>query len=464
MSISLKEKKLPKVALIGRTNVGKSTIFNRLTEEKNAITSPIAGTTRDRKLGECVWMGKSFIVIDTAGMDMSTEERIDREAIAKAKSTLAEADLIYFVLDVNHGILPQDNEYAKMLRAAKKPVIVIANKADGPKKLAFTNELYALGFETVIPISAVTGVGTGDLLDATLKALKKKKAKNYESFEDKLINIAIVGKPNVGKSSLLNAIAGENRAIVSDVAGTTRDSQDFTVIIENNKEKKYLNFVDTAGIRRRRKLGSRVESISVKQSFSAIDRASIVLFVIDANENIESAEKHIAEALINGYKSVIFVINKWDLVEDKDIHSDKKFLDFIGRNFPFLTWAPIAFVSAKTGLHITKLINLVLEVNDTQQKNILNKDLDKLLEFLVKKQAPRKTKGVKAPFIYTIRQKAVRPQTFEIVTSQPKNIHFSYLRFITNELRSRFGLYGVGIKLYTERFKPKGKASEGVEE
>jgi GTP-binding protein len=455
MTISLKEKYLPKVALVGRTNVGKSTLFNKLTEEKGAIVSPIHGTTRDRKVGECQWNRRAFVLIDTAGLDVISDAAVDREAVAMAHEAMLDADLVYLVVDVHHGLLPQDREYARMIRRSKKKCIVVINKVDSPKKMNELAEFSALGFNAQIPISAISGVGTNDLLDETLKLLPKKKAQEKQESEQNIINIAIVGVPNVGKSSLLNALAGEQRAIVSEVSHTTRDSQDYTLPVEKKGVKYFFNFIDTAGIIKKFRSHGKIEKMSVDQSFEAIDRASIVLLMIDASQPIGASEKRITEKIIEAHKSLILVANKWDLVEDKDIHSDKKFTLHVNRSLPYLTWAPIVFMSAQNKAKVNRLIDLIVEIYTYQNQQISEKELDKMLDYIVKKQPPAKVQGIKSPFIYAVRQVRTEPMTFEIITDQPKNVHFSYVRFIQNELRDRFHLQGVGLKVYTERYVSK---------
>lgn len=453
----INKKNLPKITLIGRTNVGKSTIFNRLTEEKGAIVSKIAGTTRDRKFGECRWDGRSFMLVDTAGLDASTVQKIDQEAIRAAKQVAKDSNLNILVVDGKQGLLPQDKEYAKMLRQLKVPFFLVVNKVDGPKQMSEVNEFHSLGIKDWEMISAVTGAGTGDLLDKIFKILKTKAPKTKESTIKK-INIAIIGKPNVGKSSLLNKIAGEERSIVSNIAHTTRDSQDFAIESQYEGEKVFLNFIDTAGIRKKRKIDNAIEEESVEQSLSAIRRADLALLMIDANEEITMQDKNISREILERNQSVIFVVNKWDLVKDKDVHSDKKFIDHVYAHFPYLTWAPVVFLSAKTGFKINRLVDLIFEVYTKQYLKIAQPELNDFLKYIIKRQSPRKTKGTKPPFIHQIRQIDVAPQTFEIITNQPENIHFSYLRFIKNNLRDRYGLIGVGIKLViTDVAKIKGK-------
>ena len=447
-------KYLPKVALIGRTNVGKSTIFNKFTETSRAIISDIPGTTRDLNYGLCEWDNKAFVLIDTAGLDVSTEKKIDQESIRFVEKAAHEADVLLLVVDAKSGLLHQDKEYAKQIKKYNKPIVLVINKADGHKDLSETAEFEKLGIEQNEKISAASGAGTGDLLDKVIKLIPMK---SVQAVGKNIINVAIVGKPNVGKSSLINKIAGEERSIVSEVAHTTRDTKDFAIEVEFGDKKATLNFVDTAGIRKKRKIDDEIEKESVKQSINAIYRADIVLLVIDASKEITAQDKSITKEILDTNKSLIFVVNKWDLVEDKDEHADKKYLDFLHKSFPYLTWAPVVFLSAKTGFKVQRLINVVLEVFEKQCLEISDKSLDNLLSYLIKKQTPRKTKGTKRPYIYAMKQVRVNPQAFEIEVDQPKNIHFSYIRFIKNKLRDKYDLIGVGIKLYTILYKPEKK-------
>jgi len=439
-------KELAKVCLIGRTNVGKSTLFNLLTEEKGAITSGVPGTTRDLKQGECVWQGKSFNIVDTAGIDVSTEAKIDQVAVKSAMDAAKGSILNVLVVDAKVGLLPQDKEYARMLKKMDAPYFLLMNKVDSAKQMKSLGEFEKLGMKNSEAISGVTGAGSADFLDKVLHIVKKK-LKDYKELEEKIIDIAIVGKPNVGKSSILNRIAGEEKAIVSELAHTTRDSQNFAVRYNYLGEDVLLNFVDTAGIRKKRKISDPIEKESVRQSLYAIQKAKIVLLVIDAGEDITAQDKNITKAILEQNKSLIIVVNKWDLVEDKDTHSDKTYTEFLHKSFPYLTWAPIVFLSALTGAKIKKLITNIIEIYDKQNLEITDEEMKQYLNFIIKKQSPKKAKGTKRPYIHTFRQLATSPQTFELVTDQPENIHFSYMRYIKNQLRSRFSLEGVGIKV-----------------
>jgi GTP-binding protein len=449
----IKKKSPPTVVLLGRTNVGKSTLFNRLVGRREAIVSPIAGTTRDYKLGECWWLGYYFNLVDTAGLDVATEKSIDRAAILAAKKLATQADLILFMVDAKTGILPQDREYALLIRRLRKPVILVVNKIDNLKMMNNLAEFYELGLGEPIAVSANNGSGSGDLLDAIFKTVTKRKLGRLKESTVPEIKITMVGKPNVGKSTLVNKLAGEERSIVSELPHTTRDREEIRIPYDEDGIQAEFIFTDTAGIRKRNKVHETIEKMSVGASLDSIRRADIVLLILDAGEDITIQDKAISQEIQEHSKSLIIVVNKWDLVEDKDVHSDQKFIQYVNASLPHFSWAPIVFISGKTGFKVSRLLKLILEVNANQRKVITAAELKEFLASLVKKQAPRKTKGTKPPYIYSFRQLKTKPQVFEILTDQPENIHFSYTRFIQNELRAKFGLTGVAIKLITAKKK-----------
>lgn len=458
-----KQTKKPVVTLIGRTNVGKSTIFNKFTDSKNAITSNIPGTTRDRKFGECLWLGRSFTLIDTAGLDVSTEEQIDKEAIIHAKNAAEDSDLNILVVDAKAGMLPQDRAYAKMLKRLDKPLILAINKVDSLRHEALMYEFEALGIPISFGISAVTGSGTGDLLDEVLKIFKKELDAALEVPELPEVQIALVGKPNVGKSSLINKILGEERVIVSNIPHTTRDSQNISFTINKDEQDYKITIVDTAGIRKQRKIDSQIEKKSVEQSLRSIKRADVVLLVLDAGADITIQDKTISKEILDRSKSLIIVANKWDLVEDKDEHSDQRYIDYVHGAFPYLTWAPIVFISAKTGFKVNRLLDEVFDINQRQHKKISNTELASFLKRVIRKQSPKKSRGMKPPYIHKMEHSRTAPQTFTIYADQPENIHFSYMRFLKNQLREQYNLWGVGIKLITRLFSQKEKRLLEVE-
>lgn len=463
----------PLVAIVGRTNVGKSTIFNRLTEKDQAITSNIPGTTRDERLGPCTWGAATVMLSDTAGLDVVSDHEIDIESLKKARGAIAKADLLIFVVDVRDGVLPQDKELAKELKKSGRQTILVINKVDANRHLNHTAEFYQLGFKDVFAISAKSGAGTGDLLDLVVDKLKNVKKESQlidlEQKYDNEIKIALIGKPNVGKSSLINKIVGEDRAIVSSVPHTTRDSQDITIEYEaraktegaedeslvTGKEKNYrLTFVDTAGIVKRPKIQNKIQKQSIEQSLINIRRSDLVLLLIDAAEDVTTQDKNISREILENGISVVFVVNKWDLIKEKTTHSDKEFTTFLYRHFPYLTWAPVVFTSAKTGFKVERLINVIIEIFENQHKKLTNNEMGAFLKMIIGKQSPRKTKGLTSPYIRNIKQVGQAPLTFEILANEANNLHFSYRRFITNELRQKFGFFGCGIRLRMVEAEP----------
>jgi len=452
--------KYPLVALIGRTNVGKSTLFNRLTGKRTALVSTEAGTTRDVRFGECEWDRSTFIIADTAGLNVESVEAIDIESVKKAKETIAEADVLILVVDGREGLMPEDREYARLLRQSGKPVIVAVNKIDSKKYFLNTDEFGNLGFEDMIGISSRTGSGTGDLLDIVGQKTKSLPPREILApSADQPIRISLIGRPNVGKSSLFNRIIGQERAIVSPVAHTTRESQDMELLYESKGVKHPLIFVDTAGLVQRRKIKSDLKEMSIDQSLQSIDNSDLVLFIIAADEEITGEDKRIASEILERGKSLIFVINKWDLVPGKTTKSDKNYTDFFYAHFPFLTWAPIIFVSAKTGHKLDRLMDTILTIEHNQHREFSEADLHRLLEKILKHRAPDKTtkdRSIHGAFIHKIRQTGSHPLRFEITADHTENLGYPYVRFIKNEIRKEFDLLGTGIIMNVEeRHKKK---------
>jgi len=453
--MKLKISKLKKIILIGRTNVGKSTLFNRLTDEREALVSNIAGTTRDVRHGVGSWDMRQMIFIDTAGLDIKSQQEIDILSVKKALQNIKDADMIYFVVDGKDGILPQDKEFAGLIKKSGKPIIVVANKIDSSRQFNNYYEFFNFGFEKVIPVSSKTGSGTADLLDETIKLLKIRKRKSkIKPILKNEIKIAIIGKPNTGKSSLLNAIIGEEKAIVSPIPHTTRDSQDFTIeyAMEKPLKKNYnLTFIDTAGIIKRRKIQNYLQEISIEQSLASLEKADIAFLVIDASQPITVQDQNLGQAILEQNKSVIIVVNKWDLMLEKNTYSDKNYTKYLNHFFPFLTWAPIIFVSAKNHSRIDRLIETTAQIYENSQKVFTEKELREFLLHLIKKKAPPKEIGTRPPYIHKIIQRKTQPITLEILATDAINIVYPYMRFMQKELREYFDLAGCGIKLtFTE--------------
>ncbi|MFA6304268.1 MAG: ribosome biogenesis GTPase Der [Patescibacteria group bacterium] len=439
--------KLPKIALIGRANVGKSTLFNRLTEQKKAIISTVAGTTRDRNYGLVSWRGLNFTLIDTGGLDIVHEKHFTEDVIKQSKFALAEADLVLFMLSAKDGLMPQDNEVAKILRKSKKPVLVVINKADNPATRKNLADYYRLGLGVPQPVSATNGSGTGDLLDVIQTKLNKKA--KAPMLDEKIIKIAIIGKPNVGKSSLLNAITDSERVIVSPIPYTTRDPQDMEFTYQGNN---YL-LIDTAGIRKKSHINDRLEKYSVDKAVDTIHRADVVLLVTEVDKPLGKQDQHLSEIILDAKKSLIIIANKWDTVDDKNVATINKFTDYYRRFFPYLAYAPILFTSAKESQRVKKILELTKEIYQERSREITENALDKFLKNIIKKHAPSRGKGTNHPRILGLKQTRINPPEFEIIKDFASDIHFSYFRFMENQLREKFGFLGTPVILRVRRIK-----------
>ncbi len=436
----------PIVAIVGRPNVGKSTLFNRLIGERRAIVQNEPGTTRDRVYGTAEWVGHEFTVIDTGGlMDedevrsgaVESETYIAAQTRDQATSAIAEADVIVFMVDVMAGTTAGDAEIATMLRRADKPTILAVNKADSVQRRDFAYEFFELGLGDPIAVSAYHGNGTGDLLDKIVDSLPE--AEEEEETEGP--RIAIVGRPNVGKSRLLNALLRQERAIVSDLPGTTRDSLDTEIVWEGKK----LTLIDTAGIRRRGRVEHGIERISVMRSMRAIDRADVVLLLIDATEDFTAQDLHIAGYVEEQKKGLVVVVNKWDLVE-KDSTTMDAYRKRAQVQLDFLPYAPLVFISAKLGQRVDQVIDTALVVIKEREKRVSTAALNKMLNEAVAKHQPPSRPGKWIKFFYAT-QADVAPPTFIFFCNDPKLIHFSYRRYIENELREAFGFQGTPLRI-----------------
>ncbi|PIT90282.1 MAG: ribosome biogenesis GTPase Der [Candidatus Komeilibacteria bacterium CG10_big_fil_rev_8_21_14_0_10_41_13] len=433
---------LPKVALIGRANVGKSTLFNRLGEDRKAIVSSIPGTTRDRKYTQVEWQGLSFVLIDTGGVDLVHDQEFEDDIIKQAGYALEEADLILFVVDIKNGLMPQDKEIGKILKKQAAPVLLVANKGDTQGLKKQIDEFYKLSFGQPIPVSAINGTGSGDLLDLVvkqLKTLKQKKVKT-KTIKDNL-KIAIIGKPNVGKSSLVNAILGEERVIVSPMPYTTRDSQDISL----NYKGQHYTLIDTAGIRKQHKIRDRLERYSVKQSLKSIERADVTLLVTDASLSLSKQDKTLSDAIQKTASSLIIIANKWDLIEEKNQSTINKFTKYYRQLFPYLAYAPIIFTSATEKQRVKNILDLSREVYNERFREITDNALNKFIKKLIDVHPPARGKGTKQPKIYDLKQLSQDPPTFELIKDPQSDLHHSYVRFVENRLREKFGFLGTPI-------------------
>ena len=430
----------PIIAIVGRPNVGKSTLFNKLIGERRAIIEDTPGVTRDRIYGEGEWCGKSFVVIDTGGIEPKTNDIILKQMRLQAEIAIDTADVIIFMCDVRTGLVADDREIAVMLKKSGKPVVVAVNKADsvGAVPLEFY-EFYELGFDKdPIAISSTHGSGTGDLLDAVLAELP---ADAGAVEEDDSIKVAVIGKPNAGKSSLINKLLGEERLIVSDIAGTTRDAIDTQVECAYGK----YTFIDTAGLRRRARVEDVIEKYSVLRAHMAVERADVCLLVIDATAGITEQDEHIAGIAHEAGKACIIVVNKWDAVE-KDNDSVNEFTKKIYNALSYMTYAPILFVSALTGQRLQKLFEHINYVNGQAKLRISTGMLNDMLGDATAKVQPPSDKGKRLK-IYYMTQASVAPPTFVIFANSIELFHFSYQRYIENCLRETFGFRGTPIRI-----------------
>jgi GTP-binding protein len=442
--------KLYKVAIVGRVNVGKSTLFNKLISKPKAITSSVAGTTRDRNYAPCSWNGLDFDLIDTGGLD-EVKDQIDEKINAQIDLALKEADLILFVVDTKSGIMPPDQTLLKSIKKYKKQVLLVANKTDTNRLRSQTAEFYKLNIGEPNMVSAANGVGTGDLLDKivdTLKKLKKPSRGHVRAEEEKEIKVAIVGQPNVGKSSLINAILGEERVIVSPVPHTTRDAQDISIIYHKQR----ITFIDTAGMRRRsKKAFDAFEKQSVEQSMDSLKHADIALFMLDVNQKLTFQDKRLANELEEAGVGVILIANKWDLVPEKDPDTAQKYHDYYFAHLKFLRWALLLFTSTTEKINLHKIIPTILDVYKEKNRVIDENALDKLLKKIVKKHKPARGKGTKHPYIYSLKQTSTNPPVFVVKVDFKAVMHLSYINFIENSLRHKFGFQGVPIRIHQQK-------------
>ena len=430
----------PNVAIVGRPNVGKSTLFNKLIGERRAIVEDTPGVTRDRIYGDCEWGTRRFHLIDTGGIEPKTDDVILKKMRLQAEIAIDTADVIVFLCDVQAGLVADDRDIAVMLKKSGKPIILCVNKSDriGEPPLAYY-EFYELGFDREpIALSSLHGSGTGDLLDAILEELPPE---SEDEEEDDRIRVAVIGKPNAGKSSIINRMLGTDRLIVSNIAGTTRDAIDTEV---ENEFGKYT-FIDTAGIRRQSKVEDRIEKFSVLRAHMAVERADVCLIMVDANEGVTEQDEKIAGLAHEAGKASIFVINKWDLIE-KDNNTVNEFTKEVYRHFAYMDYAPVIFVSAKTGLRVEKLYELINYVNMQNAMRVTTGMLNDLLSDAVARVQPPSDKG-RYLKLYYMTQVETRPPQFVIFCNNSELFHFSYRRYIENRLRETFGFKGTPIRL-----------------
>ena len=428
----------PIVAVIGRPNVGKSTLFNRLTKSKTSIVDDTPGVTRDRIYGEVEWLSHKFTLIDTGGIEPESTDIILSQMRRQAEAAIEAADVILFLVDVKSGLTDSDMHVANMLRKARKPVVLVVNKVDDMVNQTMgMYEFYNLGLGDPVPISAGQFLNFGDMLDEIVSHFN---AASEDEEDNEAIRVAIIGKPNVGKSSLVNKIVGEERVIVSDIAGTTRDSVDTEVIID---EQKYV-LIDTAGIRRKSKIKESIEKYSIIRTIAAIERADIVLILIDANEGITEQDTKIAGMAHEAGKGCIVVVNKWDNIE-KDDKTMNKYLKDITNTLAYMQYAPCMFISAKTGQRISRMFEMIYSISQNQTRRISTGVLNDVLYEAMAMNQPPSDKG-KPLKIFYMTQVSVKPPTFVIFVNDKELMHFSYQRYIENQMREAFGFKGTPLR------------------
>lgn len=424
------------VCVVGRPNVGKSTLFNKLINRRIAITEDIPGVTRDRLYQDCEWQNKHFILCDTGGLEPNSEDVILKKIKEQVDVAMENADVILFVVDGKLGLTDDDMEIANYLRRTKKPVVIAVNKVDSHKTPMEVYEFYSLGYEKLNIISSTQGFGLGDLLDEIVKEFPKN---SYTEKEDEITKVALIGKPNVGKSSLINKILGKNRMIVSDIAGTTRDSIDSKVSI-NGKD--YI-FTDTAGLRRKKNITENLEKYSVIRTLNAIERSDIAILLIDATEGITEQDTKVIGFAKEQNKALIVAVNKWDLVV-KDNKTYKKFEDEIRTKLSFVQYAQIVFISVKTGQRLDKLFEAIEIADENYSLRISTGILNDIINEAIVHNAPPTDKGQRLKIFYTS-QVSTRPAKFLIFVNKIELMHFSYLRYIENQIRKNFSFISVPI-------------------
>lgn len=435
----------PIVAIVGRPNVGKSTLFNQIGKKRVSIVDDMPGVTRDRIYLDAEWLNHEFTMIDTGGIELDESNHILKSMREQAQIAMEEADVILFLVDGRAGMTTADEEVAHLLRSTKKPVILAVNKIDSPQREADCYEFYSLGLGDPIPISASNAMNLGDLLDAIVKTFPEKEVTEEDPDE---IHIAVIGRPNVGKSSIVNKILGEDRVIVSDIPGTTRDAIDthFT------KDDIRYTLIDTAGMRRRGKIDEPVERYSVMRTLRAVDRADVVLMMINAAEGITEQDKKIAGYAHESGKGVVIVVNKWDIFPEKDDKSTLRFTDDLRDELGFLQYAPVLYTSALTGQRVNRVTELVRYVAEQQALRIKTSILNELIRDAVAVNPPPMHRGRQLKILF-MTQVDIKPPKFIIFVNDPDLMHFSYLRFIENRLREQFGFEGTPIRLIVRKRK-----------
>ena len=438
----------PVVAIVGRPNVGKSTLFNKLIGTRLSIVDDTPGVTRDRIYGDCEWLNNKFLLVDTGGIEPNTDDIILSQMRTQAEIAIETADVIILVTNIRDGVVASDHEVASMLQKSGKPIVLCVNKCDsiGEPDPEFY-EFYNLGLGDPYPVSASHGHGTGDLLDEVCRYFPEY---TEDEEDDEIINVAVIGKPNVGKSSLINRISGEERAIVSNIAGTTRDTTD--TFIENNHGK--FNFIDTAGLRRKSKVNDAIEKYSIIRARMAVERANVCVIMIDAVEGFTEQDSKVAGIALEQGKACIIVVNKWDAIE-KDGNTMNEYRTKLMNDFSFMSFAPIMFISAKTGQRIDRLFEMIAFVHSQNSMRISTGKLNEVLAGATARVQPPTDKGKRLK-IYYMTQASTRPPTFVFFVNNAELFHFSYQRYLENQIRDVFGLDGTPVR-FIIRERGEGK-------
>lgn len=429
---------LPLVAVVGRPNVGKSTLFNKIVGQRISIVEDTPGVTRDRIYSKCEWRSREFMVVDTGGIEPDSDDVILSQMRRQAEIAINSADVIVLVTDVRCGVTANDIEVASILQKSGKPIVLAVNKCDSIGETPVeVYEFYNLGLGDPFPISSQHGHGTGDMLDEIFKYFPEDKADDYD---EEFIKVAVIGKPNAGKSSLINRIAGEDRVIVSDIAGTTRDATDTVIENENGK----FVFIDTAGIRRKSKVNERVEHYSVLRAYMAVDRADVCIIMIDAQEGFTEQDSKIAGYAHEQGKASIVAVNKWDAVEKND-KTMKEYQTKLENDFSFMSYVPFIFISAKTGQRVNKIFEMIKYVSDQNAMRISTGMLNDVLSYATTRVQPPSDKGRRLK-IYYMTQASTKPPTFVTFVNRADLFHFSYQRYLENQIRGTFGLSGTPVR------------------
>ncbi|HUI67783.1 MAG TPA: ribosome biogenesis GTPase Der [Nitrospirota bacterium] len=443
----------PVVAIVGRPNVGKSTLFNRIIGRNLAIVEDMPGVTRDRNYAEAEWEGKRFLLVDTGGFEPDTDDPMYTKMREQTTLAVEEADYIIFLMDGQQGLIPSDIEVSQRLRASGKPVIYAVNKVDGVRHEAFLPDFYRLGIDVLFPVSAQHGPGFSELMDELSRMLPETDEQPQDKEAGAVPRIAIIGRPNVGKSSFVNALIGEDRMIVSPVAGTTRDAVDS---VYQYYGRKYV-LVDTAGIRSRGRISQGVEKYSVMRAMKSISRTDVALVLIDASEGITEQDERIVGLAHEAGKGIIIGLNKWDLVPDRE-HAFKRFMQDVQQRLKFADYASVLTISAVTRQRVTKVFEEIDKIVAEREKRVPTADLNRIFERLAAGHEPPLYRGKRVKYYY-ITQVDVKPPTFVVFVNYPDGVHFSYLRYIENNLRQSFGFRGTPIRIFAKRRRPENQQS-----